>query len=222
MHQVAAAAEDWPGPAGESLRDRRRRELRQQLSDVATRMFLEHGFDAVRVADIARACGVTQKTVFNHFRSKESLLADRWDAQTDALRAQLADSRVSPVDAVLAVLERELDFLMSVPSQRLGGFGLSEVRRFSQLIRSTPSLVAHNREALDRLTAAAAAELARRAGTSGDAPGVWITAVAITGLWSVYALSLDRNLALDDAAGVAMAVRQDLQGAAAILRLGIS
>jgi Bacterial regulatory proteins, tetR family len=36
-----------------------------------------HGFDAVRVADIAMACGVSEKTVFNYFPTKESLVLDR-------------------------------------------------------------------------------------------------------------------------------------------------
>ena len=63
-----------------SLREQRRAELRQRLSDTATALFLERGFDAVKVVDIARACGVTEKTVFNHFPSKESLLVDRWEA----------------------------------------------------------------------------------------------------------------------------------------------
>jgi hypothetical protein len=41
--------------------------LRQQLSDTATRMFIERGFDVVRVIEVAEACGVSDKTVFNYF-----------------------------------------------------------------------------------------------------------------------------------------------------------
>jgi AcrR family transcriptional regulator len=63
-----------PGAAG--LRERKKRLMRQQLSDTATQMFLEHGFDGVRVSDIAEACGVSQKTVFNYFPTKESLILD--------------------------------------------------------------------------------------------------------------------------------------------------
>lgn len=198
----------------ESLRARRRRELRQQLSDVATRMFLERGFDAVRVADVARACGVTEKTVFNHFPTKESLLVDRWDAQIEDLRTRLADQSVGPVDAALAVLDHELRFLTD-------GAGFADVRRFGELIRSTPSLVAHNRVALDRLTAAAAAALADRDGTHGDDPAAWITATALAGFWVLYSHGLQRALPTQDAAGVARAVRRDLRAAAGVLRRGL-
>ena len=45
--------------ATEGLRERKKRLVRQQLSDTATEMFLERGFDDVRVADVAAACGVS-------------------------------------------------------------------------------------------------------------------------------------------------------------------
>ena len=65
-------------PSG-GLRERKKRLMRQQLSDTATRMFVERGFDAVRVAEVAEACGVSEKTVFNYFPTKESLVLDRRD-----------------------------------------------------------------------------------------------------------------------------------------------
>ena len=53
---------------------------------ISARMFVEHGFDAVRVADVGDACGVSEKTVFNYFPSKEALLLDRLEATAEALR----------------------------------------------------------------------------------------------------------------------------------------
>ncbi|GIE78893.1 TetR family transcriptional regulator [Actinoplanes philippinensis] len=184
-------------------------------------MFLDRGFDAVRVADVARACGVAEKTVFNHFRTKESLLVDRWEEQTRALCDGLADPDTAPVDAALAVLDGELAFLTSPASQRAGGFGVDELRRFSRLVASTPSLVAHNREALDRLTAAAAAALAGRTRSAPEDPEAWITAVALAGLWQVYTVSLHRHLDGDDPAAIGRAVTVDLRRAAGKLRGGI-
>ncbi|MEV7045996.1 helix-turn-helix domain-containing protein [Amycolatopsis sp. NPDC051061] len=198
----------------ETLRERRKRELRRQLSDTATRMFLERGFDAVRVADVARACGVTEKTVFNHFGSKEALLADRWDTHVEALSARLADSE--PLDAALEVLGEELDFLIASARRH----GWAEVRRFGELVRATPALVAHHREARDRLTEAAVEALATRAGTTPDDPIVRITAAAVTGLWNVYALSLQRHQ-VKGAARAAREVRADLARAAEALRRGL-
>ena len=47
-------------PEAEGLRERKKRLMRQRLSDTATEMFLERGFDAVRVSAIAQACGVSE------------------------------------------------------------------------------------------------------------------------------------------------------------------
>src|SRR6516162_10148616 len=96
------------GPA-EGLRARKKRLMRQQLSDTATRMFLNRGFDAVRVAEVAEACGVSEKTVFNYFPTKESLILDRLETTRASLRTGLADPAVPPVQAALAILDRELD-----------------------------------------------------------------------------------------------------------------
>src|ERR1700675_2065613 len=104
---AAGLAEGLRGPA-EGLRARKKRLMRQQLSDAATRMFVERGFDAVRVAEVAEACGVSEKTVFNYFPTKESLVLDRLEAMVASLRTGLADAAVPPVQAALRILDREL------------------------------------------------------------------------------------------------------------------
>src|SRR5579859_7317129 len=92
----------------EGLRERKKRLMRQQLSDTATAMFLERGFDAVRVAEVAAACGVSEKTVFNYFPVKEALVMDRLEAALGALKAGLADPALTPVEAMLSILGHEL------------------------------------------------------------------------------------------------------------------
>src|ERR1700757_3191809 len=104
---------DWasaqaPGLPAEGLRERKKRLMRQQLSDTATAMFLERGFDGVRVAEVAAACGASEKTVFNYFPVKEALVMDSLAATAAALRARLADPALTPVQATLAVLGQEL------------------------------------------------------------------------------------------------------------------
>src|ERR1700747_2634033 len=105
---VAWTAGHAPVPPAEGLRERKKRLMRQQLSDTATEMFLERGFDAVRVAEVAEACGGWEKTFFNSFPVKEALVMDRLEATLAALRAGLADPALTPVQAALAILDREL------------------------------------------------------------------------------------------------------------------
>src|SRR6202162_3083307 len=105
---------DWSvRTPGEGLRERKKRLMRQQLSDTATRMFVERGYDAVRVADVAQACGVSEKTVFNYFPTKESLVLDRLEATMASLRTGLAEPGVPPAEAELRILDRELDAMTS-------------------------------------------------------------------------------------------------------------
>src|SRR6204780_160959 len=115
---VSTQTVDWldreaAGAPVEGLRARKKRLMRQQLSDTATRMFVERGFDAVRVAEVAEACGVSEKTVFNYFPTKESLVLDRLEVTVASVRAGLADAGIAPVQAVLRILEGELSAMTS-------------------------------------------------------------------------------------------------------------
>ncbi|MDB5587167.1 MAG: transcriptional regulator, TetR family [Devosia sp.] len=57
-------------------RSRKRLAMRQNISDVASRLFVERGFDQVTVDDIAVAADVSRMTVFNHFPRKEDMFFD--------------------------------------------------------------------------------------------------------------------------------------------------
>lgn len=60
-----------------SLREKKKLQTRTQIADAALRLFLEKkSFDAVTVAEVAAAAGVSEKTVFNHFKCKEELVFD--------------------------------------------------------------------------------------------------------------------------------------------------
>src|SRR3984957_12055711 len=119
----------------EGLRERKKRLMRQQLTDTATLMFMERGFDAVRVAEVAAACGVSEKTVFNYFPTKESLILDRLEATMASLRTGLADRGVPPVRAVLRILDDELGAMTSwLATQGDPAQVSAAIRRFGALI----------------------------------------------------------------------------------------
>jgi AcrR family transcriptional regulator len=94
------------------LRERKKAETRQAISDVATRLFEARGFEAVTVAEIAAAANVSAKTVFNYFPAKEDLFFDAEDAVRDALVAAVPDVRPLLLDGpLLGALEcRWADF----------------------------------------------------------------------------------------------------------------
>ncbi|QMU73873.1 TetR family transcriptional regulator [Streptacidiphilus sp. P02-A3a] len=210
-------------PEGEGLRERKKRRTRQQLSDTATTMFLERGFDAVRVSEIAEACGVSEKTVFNYFPTKEALVLDRWQATTVSLRNGLAEPGTQPVRVVERILAAELGALTGwLAAQQDPVWAGAMITRFGALLRSTPSLRAHQYETTDRLVADAAEALARRAGVGPDDPEPRIAATALLGLWQVQARSLSRHLSGGLAPDqVHAAVTADVRRAAGVIAGGL-
>jgi AcrR family transcriptional regulator len=175
-------------PAVEGLRERKKRAMRRQLSDTAARMFLERGFDAVRVADVGEACGVSEKTVFNYFPSKEALLLDRLEATADALRTHLPDPALTPVDAMLTILDGERDGLvkgLDADADADADRALAQYRKFGDLIRNTSSLRAYQSDIADRFVDIAAEALASRTGLRPDDPEPQIAAATLLGLWRV-------------------------------------
>lgn len=64
---------------GVGRRERKKLRTRQVISDLATELFIERGFDHVTVAEVAKAADVAVQTVFNHFPAKEDLFFDAQD-----------------------------------------------------------------------------------------------------------------------------------------------
>ena len=73
------------------FRERNKTKMRTAISDVATRLFVERGFDNVTVAEIAEAAGVSTMTVFNYFQRKEDLFFDREGESVAFIRKALAE-----------------------------------------------------------------------------------------------------------------------------------
>lgn len=84
------------------LRTRKRLAMRQGISDAATLLFQERGFDHVTVDEIAAAADVGRMTVFNHFPRKEDMFFDRDEEGREILREALRqrDPAISPVETL--------------------------------------------------------------------------------------------------------------------------
>ena len=76
------------------LRESKKLQTRQAIASTGMRLFVTRGFDHVTVGEVAREAGVSEKTVFNYFPTKEDIFFDevpeRLEALTDALRARRA------------------------------------------------------------------------------------------------------------------------------------
>jgi AcrR family transcriptional regulator len=224
---------DWTAPRipgagvaeaeGEGLRERKKRLMRQQLTDTATRMFMDRGFDAVRVTEIAEACGVSEKTVFNYFPTKESLILDRLESTMASLKGGLSQPGVEPAEAALRILDDELTAMTSWLSKQDDlAQASAAIRRFGTLIQASPSLRAHQSDMMDQFVAVAAEILAGRAGLSPDEPEPQIAAIALLGLWRIQFQALSKYLTgTRTPAQVHQAVTAEVHRAAEFIHTGL-
>ena len=129
---MTEAAESPPG-----LRERHRRRTAAQLEEVALRLFVERGFDATTVDDIAAAAEVSRRTFFRYFASKEDVLLADHPRNLAALRAALAAR--PPSEPILTALRQAL---MSMS----GAYEENRERLLlrARVMRGTPSLQARS------------------------------------------------------------------------------
>ncbi|HEX6421251.1 MAG TPA: TetR family transcriptional regulator, partial [Acidimicrobiales bacterium] len=90
---------------GEGLRERKKAETRRALSSAALRLAREHGPEHVTVDDIAHAAGVSPRTFFNYFPSKDDAIAGVVPSESSELLADLVarPADESPLDALRAM-----------------------------------------------------------------------------------------------------------------------
>jgi len=121
------------------LREQKKEQTRRRISEVATRLFLERGYDAVTTAEIAQVAEVAPATLFNYFPTKESLVFDEDRALEDALVAA-----VTARPAGTAVLDALRGAILDGPYLRFAHD--QSYAQFFELIRATPALAGYARQ----------------------------------------------------------------------------
>jgi len=155
------------------LRESKKARTRQQISNVATRMFIERGFEQVTVAEIAAAADVSVKTVFNYFPAKEDLFFDRADELIDGVTRTIEQRPAGTT--VLGALHELL--ACNFQPFRNTGWGMlrdpeayEAVRAFMATERSSPALRARRLVLAEAWMAALAQTLGRELGVRADDP----------------------------------------------------
>ncbi|MEV0190681.1 helix-turn-helix domain-containing protein [Kitasatospora purpeofusca] len=95
-------------PAGR--RERKKAATRQKIADTALRLFLERGYDAVGIRDVAAEADVAVTTVFAHFASKEALVFEQDQDFEQRLVHAVTDR--APHEALVPALHREIRALV--------------------------------------------------------------------------------------------------------------
>lgn len=140
-----------------SLRERKKRETRQRIADVAMGLFMLRGFEKVTVAEVAEAADVSVNTVFNYFHTKEDLFFDREDVAVESMGRVVA-ARPEGISAVEA-LRRDFQAALEERDWRYGIAGGAP--DFFRMVTESPALVArlrHMSELRERYLARVLAE----------------------------------------------------------------
>lgn len=182
------------------LRELKKEQTRTLIADTAWRLFADRGFDAVRVAEIAREARVSEATVFNYFPRKEDLLYSRLEGFGERL-VTAVDSRPpgeSVLDAVRNFLTEPAGLLAQVEAG--DDEALVRLRTVNRMVADSPALRAREQQALADATAALAARLTAEESTGSQAA---VTAyVAANALMGVHRALIDlvrRRVLADEA-----------------------
>ncbi|WP_433060384.1 TetR/AcrR family transcriptional regulator [Dactylosporangium sp. CS-033363] len=119
------------------LRQRQSERTRQSIQDTATRLFLESGFEAVNVNDIAAAAEVSKRTLFKYFPTKEDLVIGSFSNHQNELARLAAAFRQSDI---LAALERHFLYGLDQRDPITGLDDRPQTLTFVAMVLATPSL----------------------------------------------------------------------------------
>lgn len=129
-----------------SLRERTRNAVHGELVGAAQVLILEKGYDAVTVDDITARVGVSKRSFFRYFASKDDILLGRYDLFGDRL-VEALDAR--PDDEVIwSSLRRMFDPVISLFEDENHQADSSAVQK---IVLATPSLHAGYLERFDRM-----------------------------------------------------------------------
>ncbi|WP_064697410.1 TetR/AcrR family transcriptional regulator [Rhizobium aegyptiacum] len=130
----------------DGLRERKRRETLQRITDSALRLFAANGYEATTLDAITEAAGISRRTFFYYFESKEEILAAWQKGLPDALRAVILNESTE---------QSPLDTVCNAHLKLLALHDADQALVIDRLLRSNEQLRASNQSKYLRMEAAA-------------------------------------------------------------------
>jgi AcrR family transcriptional regulator len=170
-------------------RSRKRLATRQAISDAATQLFFERGFDHVTVDEIAAAADVGRMTVFNHFPRKEDMLFDRDEEGREMLRGALrqCDPAIAPIETLRLFAHRLVAERSPVVEFSARSEGLIRTVEGSETLKARARAI---RDELAEVLMVALFEGAGRDAADADAR---LAAALLLTIWSVAFIQAHRT-----------------------------
>ena len=154
------------------LRARKRQQTRERLTRAAMTLFLERGFEATTLDDIAAAADVSRRSFFHYFASKEDVVFAWQEEIITALIAAVAarpagESMLTAAENAIAAMVKQLD-----PGEAIA---------MARLKRDNPALQARNQVKYEMLERTLAEALGKRAGHKTERLQARLVAMITTG-----------------------------------------
>ena len=167
---------DAKSPDAPGLRQRKLQETRERLTRGAMALFLERGFEATTIDDIAASADVSRRSFFHYFASKEDVVAAWQEGAASALVAEIVarpagESMLTAAENAIAAALKRID--------------PAEAAAMSRLKRDNPALQARDQLKYEKLERALAKGLAQRARTKADRLKARLVAMIATGAMRV-------------------------------------
>lgn len=161
-------------PRSTGLRERQKQQTRQLIHETASRLFAGRGFDAVTVAEVARAADVSEMTVFNHFPTKEDLFFNKMEFFEERLIGAVRD-RAEGVSVLNAFRRLVVDSCAGLSTQER----VEAIRKAAALVGASPTLQIREREIVANYTKLLAELLAAEMSSRPDDVEPWGVAGAL-------------------------------------------
>jgi len=193
------------------LREAKKLQTRESIAGAAMGLFVQRGFEHVTVGEIAREAGVSEKTVFNYFPTKEDIFFDEVPEQLEEL-VQAIRNR-APGERVIDVLHALQ--VMKIPRLTSPGFV-----HFARTLHESPALRAKELEVMayftDELAGVLRSELKLRAVEAQTAANLLFTVQ-----WQHFRDARVQALAGRSGPAAARRLRADLERAYRLLEHGL-
>jgi AcrR family transcriptional regulator len=183
-----------------SLRDRTRRAVQGELVAIAVRLFAENGYDEVRIDQIAEAAGMSKRSFFRYFASKDALLLGKYDRLGEDLAAALS---ARPDDEpTWPALRRMFDDVVGYMSDPEHAVHAEAVDR---IIQASDALRAGYLDRMQRAQEGIVAVVVDRARENvGDLEAAAAVAAAFSALTTAHQYAARSRMPLSDALDAAM------------------
>jgi len=163
-------------PSAPGLRQRKRQQTRERLTRAAMALFLDRGFEATTLDDIAAAADISRRSFFHYFTSKEDVVFAWQEESAAALIAAVAARPAN--ESMLAAAENAI---YAMVRQLKPG----EAMAIARLKRDNPALQARDQVKHEKLERALAEALGKRAGHKTERLKARLVAMIATGVMRI-------------------------------------